>query len=94
VDIKPHNVISILKERRLRSAPKMDCQNERPFFVVRTKASDVRESIRHAADEARIRSRERIEDAVQIDRKLWSPVQTAHFLRALADHVEREGSAS
>ena len=71
---------------------RMDCQGERsPFLVVRTKASDVVESLKKQADANRIACRRRIESSARLDAKLGDPIQTAQWLRQLATEIEVEG---
>lgn len=88
----PEDVIaSLLQRRHLR--PKADCQGERqPFLSVRTKAADVRPSIRQAADEMRLVLRKRILADVKADGKLSSLAQTIYWLRGALNEIELNGS--
>jgi hypothetical protein len=87
-DIPTAKVISLGLQRRFRV---VDCQGERPFIVVRTKASDVVEAIRRAADDEMRECEKLIKDAAALHTKHCSHASTAHYLRCLANRIETDG---
>lgn len=89
-NVLPEHVIATLRERRQRAA-RHDCQGERPFLSVRTRAADVRESIRHAADAKRMALRKRILDDLEADCELGSRAQTLYWIRQALKEIEMEG---